>query len=89
MRYHTRSGASAHSDVWCTRATSLSGADDSTVGLDEARRVLKKRGRWLSDIAHIYARTSLDTSLEASARLADVTGRDVEAAFSGWAEPAT
>ena len=62
--------------------------DNSAQGLDEARRVLKKRGRWLSDIAFIYARASLDTSLEASARLADVTGRDVESAFSGWAEPA-
>ena len=50
--------------------------------------MLKKRGRWLSDIAFIYARASLDTSLEASARLADVTDRDVESAFSGWAEPA-
>ena len=62
--------------------------DCSTAGLEEAERVLKKRGRWLSDIAFIYARASLDTSLEASARLADVTGRDVESAFSGWAEPA-
>ena len=62
--------------------------DDSAAGLDEAKRVLKRRGRWLSDIAYIYARISLDTSLEASARLADVTGRDVEAAFSCWAEPA-
>lgn len=62
--------------------------DRSAQGLDEARRVLKKRGRWLSDIAFIYARASLDTSLEASARLADVQGRDVEAMFAGWAEPA-
>ena len=62
--------------------------DPSTQGLEEARRVLKKRGRWLSDIAFIYARTSIDTSLEASARLADVDGRDIEATFAGWAEPA-
>ena len=50
--------------------------------------MLKKRGRWRSDIAFIYARTSLDSSLEASARLADVSGRDIESAFAGWAEPA-
>ena len=43
---------------------------------------------WRSDIAFIYARTSLDSSLEASARLADVSGRDVESAFAGWAEAA-
>ena len=29
-------------------------------GLEEAKRVLRKRGRWRSDIAFIYARTSLD-----------------------------
>ena len=29
LRYHTRSGSSAHSGVWCTRATSLSGASFS------------------------------------------------------------
>ena len=63
--------------------------DTSTAaGLEEAKRVLKRRGRWRSDIAFIYARTSLDSSLEASARLADVNGRDVESAFVGWAEPA-
>ena len=50
--------------------------------------MLKKRGRWRSDIAFIYARSSLDSSLEASARLADVSGRDIESAFAGWAEPA-
>ena len=55
---------------------------------EEAERVLRKRGRWRSDIAFIYARTSLDSSLEASARLADVSGRDVESAFAGWAEAA-
>ena len=60
----------------------------SVVGLEEAKRVLRKRGRWRSDIAFIYARTSLDSSLEASARLADVSGRDIESAFAGWAEPA-
>ena len=65
--------------------------DTSTAaGLEEAKRVLnlKKRGRWRSDIAFIYARTSLDSSLEASTRLADVSGREIESAFAGWAEPA-
>lgn len=61
----------------------------TTAGLEEAKRVLRKRGRWRSDIAFIYARTSLDSSLEASARLADVSGRDVESAFVGWAETVT
>ena len=50
--------------------------------------MLKKRGRWRSDIAFIYSRASLDVSLEMSVRLASVDGRDVEAAFSAWAEPA-
>ena len=62
--------------------------DLSTAGLEEAERVLKKRGRWRSDIAFIYTRASLATALEASARLASVDGGDIEAAFSAWAEPA-
>ena len=62
--------------------------DCSTAGLEEAERVLKKRGRWRSDIAFIYTRASLATALEASARLAQVDGGDIEAAFSAWAEPA-
>ena len=63
--------------------------DTSTAaGLEEVKRVLLKRGRWKGDIAFIYARTSLDSSLQASARLADVSGRDVESAFAFWAEPA-
>ena len=72
-------GASDFRDLYDTTAAA---------GLEEAKRVLKKRGRWRSDIAFIYARTSLDSSLEASARLADVSGRDIESAFAGWAEPA-
>lgn len=72
-------GASDFRDLYDTSAAA---------GLEEAKRVLKKRGRWRSDIAFIYARTSLDSSLEASARLADVSGRDIESAFAGWAEPA-
>ena len=64
--------------------------DCSTAGLEEAERVLKKRGRWRSDIpvAFIYTRASLATALEASARLAHVDGGDIEASFSAWAEPA-
>ena len=62
--------------------------DASAAGLEEAKRMLKKRGRWRSDIAFIYSRDSLDVSLEMSARLATVEGRDVERSFASWAEPA-
>ena len=57
--------------------------------VEEATRMLKKRGRWRSDIAFIYSRASLDVSLELSARISSVVGRDVEGAFAAWAEPAT
>ena len=87
--------AGANPDDFGAHSSRIGGATDlrelydpSSSGLDEAKRVLKVRGRWKSDIAYIYARSSLDTCLEASARLADVCGRDVEAAFAGWAEPA-
>ena len=62
--------------------------DNTSEGLAEARRVLMARGRWKSDIAFIYVRTAAVTALEASARLADVDTRDVEAMFAGWAQPA-
>ena len=62
--------------------------DNTSEGLAEARRVLMARGRWKSDIAFIYVRASATTALEASARVADVDTRDVEAMFSGWAQPA-
>ena len=39
--------------------------------------------------AFIYSRASLDVSLELSARIGSVVGRDVEGAFAAWAEPAS
>ena len=56
---------------------------------EEGKAFLKRRGRWASDIADIYARTSLRELLTNSARVGDVEGHDLERAFPGWAQPAT
>ena len=54
---------------------------------EHAKRLLKERGRWHSDIAYIYARMSEGAHLEASQRTSGADAADVEAA-TGWAQTA-
>ena len=56
----------------------------------EAERVLKRRGRWSSDIGEIYARTTIEEGAAYSAAIGDAAGTDLERLGSGagWAEPA-
>ena len=58
------------------------------LGAVEGKAVVKARGRWKSDIHEVYERASLGASLDASARAADVGGREVEAVFAAWVQPA-
>ena len=58
------------------------------LGVAEGQAVIKARGRWRSDIHEIYERASLEASLGASARAADVRGREIEAIFRAWVQPA-
>ena len=54
---------------------------------EHAKRLLKERGRWHSDIAYIYARMSEGAHLAASQRTSGADAADIEAA-TGWAQPA-
>ena len=59
------------------------------VGEERSKTVLKRRGRWASDVALIYQRVLVRTLLDASAALGDVdAGRELEAMVQGWNQPA-
>jgi hypothetical protein len=68
----------------------VGGASDfrDIYGEVEGRSILKRRGRWGSDIHAIYSRASLPEQLRASAGAGDAQARDMERAFPGWAQPA-
>ena len=57
-------------------------------GPTAAPAIIKRRGRWGSDVFNIYARTSLVDQLDASARVGNSSGLDMERAFPGWVQPA-
>ena len=54
----------------------------------DGEQMLKERGRWYSDIYHIYARTSLKRQLDASTAMADVTDTALERADTSYTEAA-
>ena len=51
-------------------------------------RLLKERGRWHSDVFHIYSRTTARSQLEASAALGRAAGVTLEGLGSGYIQPA-
>jgi len=53
---------------------------------EEGRAILKRRGRWASDLDAIYARTSLGPQLDASRRMAEATSAEFERAFTGFVQ---
>jgi len=55
---------------------------------EHARRILKERGRWFTDVAYIYARVSEAAHLEASQRMSRSTGADLESSAPGWSQSA-
>ena len=66
----------------------IGGATDyrDLVGAEAGKRVLKVRGRWRSDVYAIYTRSALEESLEASAGVAGVATRELEAIFGAFGE---
>ena len=56
------------------------------MGDGAARRVLRTRGRWRSDLYELYARSGIEESLEASAGVGGVSTRDLESIFAGYTE---
>jgi hypothetical protein len=65
----------------------IGGASDlrESHGDAEATRLLKERGRWMSDIANIYSRMSASTHLSASRAMTFAPGQDMER-LTGWAQ---
>eukprot|EP00965_Chrysotila_dentata_P050398 1670030-Pleurochrysis_carterae.AAC.1 len=50
---------------------------------------IKQRGRWGSDVAHVYQRAIVDDQLQISGELGDAEGEDMEALCAGWSQPAS
>ena len=69
----------------------IGGASDyrDHFGAVEGKELLKRRGRWASDIFHIYSRASLPEQLRASALVGDTEGMDYERVFRGFTQPTT
>lgn len=60
------------------------------LGEETGRCLLKKRGRWSSDIAFIYQRALLAPQLDASGHMGDEGGsKDMEESELGWVQPAS
>ena len=56
---------------------------------DEAGfELIKKRGRWASDIAYIYRRSLIQPQLAGSAQVGSMRGDELERVFAGWVQPA-
>ena len=67
----------------------IGGASDirESHGDEGGKRALLERGRWASDIGHIYSRMSVSSELAISRGMTFATGEDVERRF-GWVQPA-
>ena len=49
-------------------------------------RYIRERGRWSSDVAHIYARVSASAHGELSRLIGDSAGADLQSMLSGWCQ---
>ena len=54
----------------------------------DGERIIIERGRWWSDVFHIYARAWLRRHLHASATMADGESMAIERDVQGWTQPA-
>jgi hypothetical protein len=54
----------------------------------DAERIIKQRGRWHSDIAHLYQRALAGVHLSGSAAVGDAASADLESLCRGWVQPA-
>ena len=58
------------------------------LGFEPAKAVTQRRGRWNTDIYHIYQRSDVGDQLDASARVMDVEGQALENLLPQWVQPA-
>ena len=54
----------------------------------DAERIITQRGRWHSDIAHLYQRALAGAHLRGSAAVGDAASADLESLCRGWVQPA-
>ena len=76
--------------VWSVggKAVRIGGSTDAKESTGEAgKAIIKRRGRWASDVAEVYQRELLGVQLDLSASLGDAVGEDLEALCEGWAQP--
>ena len=64
-----------------------SSASGPSIGMEQATRLIKARGRWFSDIYEIYERGSLQEHALASAAITEAGGVDLEQILTGWVQP--
>ena len=57
------------------------------IGMEQATRMIKQRGRWYSDIYEIYERVSMQEHALASAAITEAGGLDLEQILVGWIQP--
>ena len=57
-------------------------------GHEKAKAVTKRRGRYNSDIYHIYQRSDVSDQLEDSARIMEADGQTIEGLLPEWVQPA-
>jgi hypothetical protein len=70
------------------KASRIGGSTDAKDRTGEAgKAIIKRRGRWASDVAEVYQRELLGEQLDLSAALGDALGEDLESLCEGWAQP--
>jgi hypothetical protein len=70
------------------KASRIGGSTDAKDRTGEAgKAIIKRRGRWASDVAEVYQRELLGEQLDLSAALGDAVGEDLESLCEGWAQP--
>ena len=67
----------------------IGGASDleAELGPERSEAVCRQRGRWRSDIHHIYRRNTPREQLDASASMLHASGETIEALMPGWVQP--
>jgi hypothetical protein len=70
------------------KAVRIGGSTDAKESTGEAgKAIIKRRGRWASDVAEVYQRELLGIQLDLSTALGNAVGEDLEALCEGWAQP--
>jgi hypothetical protein len=77
-------------DLYDAVSLRIAGATDlrDALGYEAGADIIQKRGRWWTDIHHIYERTTAAEMLEASVAMGNASRPELEAVLDGYAQPA-